>query len=62
MAVITIDEKEYELESLSENARAQLMSLQMCDQKVQQLQQELAIVQTARNAYAAALKEMLPEA
>lgn len=58
---VTIDGKEYALESLSDEAKAQLASLHACDQKLAQLQQEIAIVQTARNAYAQALKSVLPD-
>lgn len=61
MSNIAIDGKEYALEALSDEAKNQLMSLQVCDQKLQSLQQELAIMQTARNAYANALKELLPK-
>lgn len=61
MSNITIDGKEFALENLSDEAKNQLMSLQVCDQKLQSLQQELAIMQTARNAYANALKELLPK-
>ncbi len=60
MSSITIDGKDYELEALSDQAKAQLMSLRACDQKIQQLQMDLAIAQTARNAYANALKAALP--
>lgn len=59
MPKITIDGKEYELDSLSEETKNQLISLQVCDQKIQNTQQELAILQTARIAYANALKELL---
>ena len=61
MANITIDGKEYDLENLSDNARSQLNSLRLVDQKIAQLQSDLAITQTARNAYAQALKSELPE-
>jgi len=61
MSNITIDGKEYALETLTDEARAQIMSLRLCDQKIEQAQVDLAIAQTARNAYARALKEMLPE-
>ena len=61
MAAITIDGKEYDLESLSEEARTHLLGVQICDEKVQQLQRELGIVQTARNTYANALRENLPQ-
>lgn len=61
MATITIDNTEYDLEQLSDNARAQLGSIQTVDQKLAQLQAEAAILQTARTAYAAALKSELPD-
>jgi len=60
MATITIDNTEYDLEQLSDNARAQLGSIQTVDQKLAELQAEAAILQTARTAYAAALKAELP--
>ena len=59
--VVTIDGVEYDLEQLAENAKAQLTSLQITDQKIAQLQTDLAIMQTARNTYAQALKELLPK-
>lgn len=57
--MITIDGKEYELADLSDEARAQLQSLQATDARIAQTQQELAMMQTARIAYAAALKASL---
>lgn len=57
---ITIDGKEYPLGSLSEDARSQLVSMQLVDQKIAEVQQQLAIYQTARNAYAKALQSQLP--
>ena len=58
---ITIDGKEYALDSLSEAAKAQLTNLRVVDQEISRLQQQQAIAQTARNAYANALKEQLPK-
>jgi len=58
---ITINGKEYELDSLSEAAKAQLTNLRVVDQEISRLQQQQAIAQTARNAYANALKEQLPK-
>ena len=58
---ITIDEKEYVFEDLSEAARAQLVSLQITDQEIIRLQQQQKIAQTARNAYAQALSAELPK-
>ena len=58
---ITIDEKEYLIESLSDEAKAQIISMRVADQEIQALNHKLAIAQTARNAYAAAVREALPE-
>ena len=58
---ITIDDKEYVLEDLSEAARAQLVSLQITDQEIIRLQRLEKIAQTARNAYAQALSAELPK-
>ena len=59
MADINIDGKEYNTEALSESALNQLGSVQACDQKISQLNVDLAIAQTARSAYASALKAVL---
>lgn len=58
---VTIDGHEYILSDLSENARNQLINLRVTDQEIQRLNQLLAIAQTARTAYANALKAELPE-
>lgn len=57
---ITIDGKDYALDDLSEAAKAQLTNLRVVDQEISRLQQQQAIAQTARNAYANALKAELP--
>ena len=62
MTQITIDNKQYELESLSDDAKAQLISMQFCDQELQRLQAQAAAYQTARQAYAKALQAALPTA
>jgi len=59
MANITIDGKEYDLNTLSDQAKSQLIMLQAADGELRRLQQQIAIVQTARNAYAQALKAAL---
>jgi hypothetical protein len=59
---LTIDGTEYPLTDLSEAAQQQVMNLRLCDQELQRLQQQLAIAQTARAAYANALKAELPKA
>ena len=58
---ITIDGNEYSLADLSENARQQVMNLRVTDQEIERLKQRLAIAQTARTAYANALKDELPK-
>tara|TARA_B110000503_G_scaffold125219_1_gene192573 strand:- start:562 stop:753 length:192 start_codon:yes stop_codon:yes gene_type:complete len=58
---ITIDDKEYDLTTLSEDAQAQLTSMQFCDAELQRLQNQAAALQTARLAYANALKAALPK-
>jgi hypothetical protein len=59
MSIIRIDDIEYESDLLTEEAKAQLQSLQHTDQKIAELQRDLAIAQTARASYAAALRELL---
>ena len=51
----TIDDKEYNIADLSEAAKSQIVNLQVVDQEIANLKQQLAIMQTARNAYGAAL-------
>jgi uncharacterized small protein (DUF1192 family) len=58
---VTIDEKEYLISDLSDQAKAELGSMNVVDQKIANLQQEIAIMQTARNAYAQALAAALPK-
>lgn len=60
MPTITIDNIEYDTDKLSDEARAQLASLQFCDQELARLQAQAAAYQTARMAYAKALNEALP--
>ena len=61
MATVTVDGKEYDLETLSVDAKAQLEMLLACDRKLAELQAESAILQTAKNAYMGALKGLLPQ-
>jgi len=61
MPTIKFDEKEYDTETLSDEAKAQLNMLVATDNKILELQRDLAIAQTARNAYYRALGELLPQ-
>lgn len=58
---ITIDGKEYAVDSLSQAAKEQLVNLRFADQEIVYLQNKLAMAQTARTAYASVLKKNLPE-
>ena len=60
MTTLTIDNVEYNIEDLSDDAKAQLVSLQFCDQELARLQAQAAALQTARIAYSNALKGLLP--
>lgn len=59
---ITINSKDYAVAELSEAAKAQIANIQVADAELARLQQQLALVQTARNAYAAALIAAVEEA
>ena len=61
MTKITIDEKDYDVDDLSDEAKAQVVSLNFVDAQLNQLQLKAAAMQTARNAYATALKSLLGE-
>ena len=60
MSTVTIDNRTYELDTLSDEAKAQLQSLQFVDSELQRLQAQVAVFQTARAAYAKALQAVLP--
>ena len=51
MTTITIDGKEYEYETLSDKAKAQLTSMQFVDNELARLQAQASVLQTARMAY-----------
>lgn len=61
MATMTIDGTAYNLDALSDAAKAELSSVTAVDKKLASLQSDLAIYQTARNAYVQALVAALPE-
>ena len=60
MTTIKIDNQDYDLDTLSPEARAQLQSLQFVDAELARLQAQAAVLQTARMAYAKGLNEALP--
>ena len=56
MSRITIDGLTYSGEHLSESGRAQLASLQFLETQMLQLRNEMAVYETAHQAYVVALK------
>lgn len=57
--VITIDNKQYELDKLTEAAKSQLDSLKFVEERITQLQNEWAVSDTARIGYSKALEKEL---
>lgn len=60
MTTVTIDNIEYEFESLSEDAKHQFNNLKFVDRKLAELNAEAAVYQTARIGYSKALSAALP--
>ena len=60
MPTIKIDNKEYDLDTLSNECKAQLASIQYVEQELVRLQAQAAALQTARLAYSKALQAALP--
>ena len=61
MPTIKIDDKDYDFDTLSQEAKDQLTSLQFVDNELIRLNAQVAVNQTARIAYSNALKELLPK-
>ena len=60
MTTIKIDDKEYDVATLSDEAKSQLASIQFVDSELARLQAKAAALQTARMAYSKALQAALP--
>lgn len=60
-AKISIDGVDYSLSELSNDARAQIQSLQFVEKELAELNARLAVFSTAKIAYQNALKDMLPK-
>ena len=59
MARVKIDDREYDTDTMSADAKGRLEMLVATENRLRELQREMAIMQTARNAYVQALKEAL---
>ena len=59
---IKLGEKEYDLDKMSDPAKAQLASLQFADQRIMELKNMQALLQRAKNSYMESLKaEMIAD-
>ena len=61
MPKISIDGVDYNTEDLSDNGKAQLASLQFVEVQMNKIKAEIAVYQTAKQAYANKLKQLLNE-
>lgn len=60
MPTIKIDDREFDTDALSPEARQQLDMLIVAENRLRELQRDVALVQTARNAYLSVLRAHLP--
>ncbi len=60
MATVKINNREFDLDTLSDECKAQLASIQFVEQELSRLQAQAAALQTAKNAYLQALQKSLP--
>ena len=56
---LTIDGKEYDADALSDQAKAVIRNIQFVDQELARQRMAINALQTARQAYASALKQEL---
>lgn len=61
MATLTVEGKQYDVETLSDEAKALMNSITFTDNKIAQLESELAMARTARNSYVQQLVAALPK-
>jgi hypothetical protein len=58
---LTLDGKRYATANLDDTARARILNLQVVDAEIAHVQQQLAILGTARSAYLSALRQSLQQ-
>jgi hypothetical protein len=61
MAFITIDGRDFDLDTLSGEAKKQAANIHVIDVEMQRLHTQMLIHQTARNAFAVLLQQALPK-
>lgn len=57
--ILTVDATTYNYDDLSEQAKVLTQKISFCDARLSEIQSELAIANTAKNAYLQALKREL---
>jgi hypothetical protein len=60
MPTIKIDDKTYDVSTLTDEAKSQLASIKFVDSEIARLEANVAALRTARMAYSKALIEALP--
>ena len=58
---VTVDGVDYLFENLSDFAKSQIKNIQFSDEQISQLQNELAVSNTARNGYISVLTNELSD-
>ena len=51
MSTITIDDKQYEVDKMSDEEKSLVQAMNYCDAKIAETQNQLAALKTARQAY-----------
>ena len=51
MSTITIDDKQYEIDKMSEEEKSLVQAMNYCDAKIAETQNQLAALKTAKQAY-----------
>jgi len=59
--ILKLNGVDYNTSDLSDNAKSQMQGIQVADVEIKRLNVQLALMQTARNAYMQALQNDLPE-
>ena len=51
MSTITIDDKQYDIDKMSDEEKSLVQAMNYCDAKIAETQNQLAALKTARQAY-----------
>mgnify|MGYP003125261922 FL=1 len=51
MSTITIDDKEYKIDNMSDEEKSLVQAMNYCDAKIAETQNQLAALKTAKQAY-----------